>query len=94
MSMQNPTHPGAILREDVIAELGITVNEAAARLGVSRVALSRVLNEHARVSPSLAVRLEEAGISRASTWLALQAAYDLTVERAAGPPSVRRLDAA
>lgn len=94
MSMSHPAHPGAILREDVIAELGITVHEAAARLGVSRVTLSRVLHEHARVSASLAVRLEEAGISTARTWLALQAAHDLARERAAGVPAVRRLDTA
>lgn len=92
--MQNPVHPGAILREDVVAELGLTVSETAARLGVSRVALSRVLHEHARVSSNLAVRLEEAGVGTARAWLALQAAYDLAAERAAGVPRVRRLDAA
>lgn len=93
--MQNPVHPGAILREDVIAELGLTVNETAARLGISRVALSRVLHEHARLSSNLAVRLEAAGVGTARAWLAMQAAaYDLGAERAAGTPCVRRLDVA
>ncbi|GLY26848.1 HigA family addiction module antitoxin [Kineosporia sp. NBRC 101731] len=92
MTMKTPVHPGEILREDVLAELGLGVTEAASRLGVSRVALSRVLHGHARISPSLAVRLEEAGVSTARAWLAMQVAYDLAVERASGRPKVRRLE--
>lgn len=90
--MKNPIHPGEIIREDVLADLGLSVSEAAARLGVSRVALSRVLHGHARVSPNLAVRLEEAGVGTARAWLAMQSAHDLATERAAGVPKVRRLD--
>lgn len=91
VGMKNPVHPGAILREDVLADLGLGVGEAAARLGISRVALSRVLHEHARISPNLAVRLEEAGVGTARAWLAMQAAHDLATERASGSPKVRRL---
>jgi len=54
---KNPPHPGALLREDVLAPLGLSVKEATARLGMSRIALSRVLNGHAAISPDLAVRL-------------------------------------
>jgi addiction module HigA family antidote len=89
--MKNPVHPGAILREDVIAELGLGVGEVASRLGISRVALSRVLHEHARISPNLAVRLEAAGVGTAPAWLAMQSAHDLAAERASGSPKVRRL---
>ena len=92
--MNNPVHPGEILREDVVAELDLTVGEVASRLGVSRVTLSRVLHCHARVSPNLAVRLEEAGLGTAKAWLELQSAYDLAQERAAGRPKVVRLVAA
>lgn len=92
--MNNPVHPGEILREDVVAELDLTVGEVASRLGVSRVTLSRVLHCHARVSPNLAVRLEEAGVGTAKAWLELQSAYDLAQERAAGRPKVVRLVAA
>ncbi len=92
--MNNPVHPGAILREDVIGELGLSVSEAASRLGVSRVTLSRVLNEHARVSPNLAIRLEAAGVSTARAWLALQTAHDLAAEEASGVPKVDKLAAA
>jgi addiction module HigA family antidote len=76
----------------VLAALGLSVGEAAARLGVSRVTLSRVLHGQARVSPNLAVRLEEAGVGTARAWLAMQSAHDLVAERAAGVPKVRRLD--
>ena len=92
MAMKHPVHPGEILREDVLADLDLGVGEAASRLGISRVALSRVLHGHARISPSLAVRLEEAGVGTARAWLALQIAYDLAMERAASRPKVRRLD--
>lgn len=92
--MKNPVHPGEILREDVLAPLDLSVAEAAARLGVSRVALSRVLHTHARITSNLAVRLEQAGVSTARAWLAMQNAYDLAMVRAEGVPSVRRLDVA
>ncbi|CAB4955910.1 MAG: HigA family addiction module antidote protein [Actinobacteria bacterium] len=89
--MKNPVHPGAILREDVLAELGISVSAAAESLGVSRVTLSRVINEHARISPNLALGLESAGVGTARAWLAMQTAHDLAGERAAGLPKVRKL---
>lgn len=91
--MKNSMHPGSILREDVLAELGISVSEAAQRLGVSRVTLSRVMHEHSRISPNLAIRLEAAGVSTARVWLALQSAWDLNQERALGTPKVTLLSA-
>jgi addiction module HigA family antidote len=90
--MKKPVHPGAILREDVLAYVDLSVSEVAARLGVSRVTLSRVIHEHARVSPNLAVRLEAAGVGTARAWLAMQTACDLADERAAGIPKVRKLN--
>ena len=79
--MFNPPHPASILREDVLPALGLTVTEAARQLGVSRVALSRVLNERAGISVDLARRIEawlgpENGGS-AETWLRMQIDYDL-----------------
>ncbi|EJF85273.1 HigA family addiction module antitoxin [Candidatus Bartonella washoeensis] len=75
--MYNPPHPGELLREDVIVELGLSVTETAERLGMSRVAFSRVLNGKAAISPNLAIRLEMAGVSTARAWLAMQTNYDL-----------------
>jgi addiction module HigA family antidote len=94
MAMKHPVHPGEILREDVLAELGLQVAQAAERLGVSRVALSRVVNGHAAISPNLAVRLELAGAGTARSWLAMQAAYDLSRARDIAIPKVVRFDAA
>jgi antitoxin HigA-1 len=81
MMMKNPPHPGELLREDVLAPLELSVTEAAARLGVSRVALSRVLHGRAAISPDLALRLEKAGVSTAQAWLSMQANFNLAVAR-------------
>jgi len=80
-TMFNPPHPGETLREDVLPELGLTVTEAARQLGVTRVALSRVLNGHAAISVDMALRLEawlgvERG-GRAELWLSQQMDHDL-----------------
>jgi addiction module HigA family antidote len=75
--MHNPAHPGELIREDCLAPLGLTVTAAAVGLGVSRKALSTLLNGHAGVSPDMAIRLEKAGWSNAETWLRMQLAYDL-----------------
>lgn len=74
--MHNPPHPGEILREEVIAALGLSVTEAADRLAVSQIDLARVLDGKAGIGPDLAAKLEQAGISTARTWLAMQAKYD------------------
>ena len=92
--IHNPPHPGEILREDVLPALSLTVTDAAAQLGVTRAALSRVLNGRAAISPEMALRLEgwlgvENG-GRADLWISQQAAYDLWQARQAGKPKVRR----
>lgn len=80
-NMHNPPHPGETLRDDVLPALGLTVTEAAAQLGVTRAALSRVLNGKAAISPEMALRLERwLGVDhggRATVWLAMQSACDL-----------------
>ena len=75
--------------------LGLTVTDAAKQLGVTRAALSRVLNERAAISPEMALRLEawlglENG-GHADAWIAQQAAYDLWQARKAGVPKVQRV---
>lgn len=79
--MFNPPHPGLTLRDDVLPALGLTVTQAAAQLDVSRVALSRVLNARAAISPDMALRIEAwLGVERggeARLWLAEQSAYDV-----------------
>ncbi len=73
----------------MIAELGLSVQEAADRLSMSRATLSRVLNAHAAISPTLALRLEMAGVSTARAWLAMQANYDLAQARKRPQPPIR-----
>ena len=93
--MHNPPHPGETLRDDVFPALGITVTEAARQLGVTRVALSRVLNGRAAISPDMALRLEawlgaERG-SRAELWLGQQMAHDVWQARQKPQPAIARL---
>ncbi len=80
-TMHNPPHPGETLRDDVLPALGLSVTDAAVQLGVTRAALSRVLNGRAGISPEMALRLERwLGVEhggRAGVWLGTQAAYDL-----------------
>lgn len=75
--MHNPPHPGEILQDTVIQAGRITVTEFAKRLGVSRVALSRVINARAAVSADMALALAAALGGSAESWLQMQAAYDL-----------------
>jgi len=79
--MFNPPHPGLTLRDDVLPALGLNVTQAAQQLGVSRVALSRVLNGHAAISPDMALRIEAwLGVAHggdAHVWLTQQIAYDV-----------------
>lgn len=92
--MKNHPHPGEVLREDVLVPLELPVAEAARRLGMSRVALSRVLNGHTGISPDLALRLERAGVSSARFWMTLQANYELSLAQKRSQPRVKPLQAA
>ncbi len=92
--MKHHPHPGELLREDVLKPLGLAVTDAAQRLGMSRVALSRVLNGRAAISPDLAIRLERAGVSTARFWMTLQTNYELSKASRRGQPPVKPLHAA
>ena len=81
MPMKNPSHPGDIIR-DCLDELGVNVTDGAKALGVTRAALSRVLNRKAAVSAEMAVRLEKAIGSSAGFWLRLQLNYDMAQVKA------------
>lgn len=91
--MKAPPHPGIMLRNDVLVPLELGVTEAARKLGMSRVALSRVVNGRAGISPELALRLEEAGASTARFWMNLQMNYDLAQAREQSHPAVESLAA-
>ena len=78
--MINPTHPGESIRNG-LDESGWTVTECAARLGVTRNNLSRLLNGRIGISARVALGLETVGWSNAEFWMRLQANYDLAQER-------------
>jgi len=74
IQMHNPPHPGEVIREWLA---GITVTEAAGRLDIARVSLSRLLNGVSGVSADMDVRLSKALGTTSGYWLGLQADYDL-----------------
>ncbi len=77
MPMKSPPHPGLSVRHDCLEPLGLSVTEAAQRLGVSRKQLSDVVNGRSGISPEMAIRLDKAFGGGAATWYRLQAAYDV-----------------
>ena len=77
MKMHNPPHPGEVLRQLCLEPLNLTVTDAARSLGVSRKALSSILNGRAGISPEMAVRLSIAFNTSAESWLNQQLQYDL-----------------
>ncbi len=82
MSMKNPLHPGKVVRVSCLKPLGLNITEGAKALGVSRQALSNLVNGHARMSTDMAVRLAKAFGSTTKTWIRLQAAYDIAQAQA------------
>jgi addiction module HigA family antidote len=72
-----PTHPGAILREDVLPALGLSVTQAARRLRVSRQTLHELLAERKGFTPEMALRVGALAGNGASLWLRMQQDFDL-----------------
>lgn len=90
--MHNPPHPGELLRDTVLhPDSSLTLTAFAERLGVSRVALSRVVNGRAAVSAELAIRLAAALGGSAESWLRIQSAYDLWQAQKNKRPKIHRL---
>ncbi len=81
MAMLKPPHPGRSIKDACLEPLGLSVTEAARKLGVARHTLSRVINGHAAISPEMALRLEKMGWSSAESWLRMQLAHDLAEAR-------------
>jgi addiction module HigA family antidote len=79
--MKNPAHPGGFVKSEIIEALGLSVTDAAQVLGVTRPALSALLNERARLSPEMAIRIEKAfGVSM-DTLMRMQNSYDIAQTR-------------
>lgn len=90
-TMFDPPHPGEIIKEDILPALGLTVTEAAQQLGITRVALSRVINGKSAISTDLALRLEDwVEGPTADVWLGMQTDYELWRARQAPRPRIER----
>jgi addiction module HigA family antidote len=81
LRLKTPAHPGGLVKQEVLKPLGLSVTEAADALGVTRPALSALLNERAHLSPDMAIRIEKAfGVSM-ETLMRMQNSYDIAQAR-------------
>ncbi len=78
---RKPTHPGAVLREDVLPETGLSVSEMARRLRISRQSLHRILAEEQPMTPATALKLAKLLNTSPEVWLNMQRALDLWNEQ-------------
>ena len=93
MPMKSPPHPGKVVRVSCLEPLGLSVTQGAVVLGVSRQALSNLVNCRARVSGDMAIRLAKAFGSTTETWIRLQAAYDVAqAQQREGQIDVKRYE--
>ena len=79
--MKNPAHPGGFIKHEIIMPLELTVTAAAQALGVTRAALSTLLNERASLSPEMALRVEKAFGVAMDTLMRMQNSYDIAQTR-------------
>ena len=79
--MARPAHPGQFVKMEILEPLGLTVTAGARALGVTRPALSALLNERASLSPEMALRLEKAFGVKMDTLLRMQTAYEIADAR-------------
>lgn len=94
MRMYDPPHSGELVREECLAPLGLTITAGARALGVTRKALSELVDGHSGISPEMAIRLSKAFGSEPETWLGMQMEYDLWhAMRQASRLRVKRLSA-
>ena len=92
--MFKPPHPGVFLREEVVSPHKLSVTEAARILGVTRPALSKLLNARASLSPEMALRFEKAFDLKMATLLRMQTYYDIAqVRKTANKIKVQRYEA-
>jgi len=81
MPMKNPPHPGEIIRHEILEPLSLTVTDAAKAIGVTRPALSNVLNGRGSLTPEMALRIEKAFGPKMDHLMRMQLAYDLARTR-------------
>lgn len=77
MRKRKPTHPGIVIKEDILKPLNLTVTDAAKDLGVTRKTLSELINERSSLSPDMAVRIARATKTSPESWMNMQQKLDL-----------------
>ena len=80
-AIETNIHPGIILKEDVLDANGLSISDAAESLGVSRITISKIVNEKGSVTPNIALRIEKVFGGNADFWLRMQRGYDLLEEK-------------
>ena len=86
--MHSPSHPGLIIRDDVLPELQLSVNEAAEQLGVSPVTFLRVINGRSAITAKMALRVGKWVGNGPEIWFRMQGQYELWQARKKGEPKV------
>ena len=95
MKMHNPPHPGEVIKELCLEPLGISITDAAQKLGVSQKTLSELVNGRSGISPEMAIRLSIAFETSPESWLNQQMMYDLwKAEKEAKNLNVQKIRAA
>jgi addiction module HigA family antidote len=79
--MKSPAHPGGFVKSEIVEALDLSVTDAAKALGVTRPALSALLNERAALSPEMALRIEKAFSVSMDTLMRMQNSYDIAQAR-------------
>ncbi len=94
---RQPSHPGALLREVILPETGLTITELAKICGLARNTVSKVVNERGDVTGDIAIRFSHALGSTATFWLSMQSRYnlwDLEKNRQSEYKKIKRVEAA
>jgi len=92
---QTNTHPGKILKEDVIEANSLSIGKAAELLALSRFTLYKIANGKGAITPNIALRIEVVFGGSADFWLSMQRGYDLIEERirfSNNPPGLTHFD--
>ncbi len=92
-ALETNIHPGIILKEDVLDANKLSISTAADLLGVTRLTLSKIVNEKGSVTPNIALRIEKVFGGKADFWLRMQRGYDLLEEVKKfrkNPPKIRK----
>jgi addiction module HigA family antidote len=87
--LRKPVHPGKVFLLDVLVPLGLSVTDAASMMGITRKALSELVNEKSSCSPQMALRIAMVTRTSAESWLAMQAKLDLWKARQIEPKLLR-----